>query len=93
MQVNHWPGNHAFTSKYPMARNLMRMKMAFPEEFPFSPLSYSAQEASESARLVHAAHALVGWRTDGGTRAGRDLVPGSQGERDAAMAGAQSWPH
>ena len=36
-KVNHYPGMYSITRKNHLARNLMRMKRAFPGEFNFFP--------------------------------------------------------
>ena len=36
-KVNHYPGMYSITRKNHLARNLMRMKRAFPDEFTFFP--------------------------------------------------------
>ena len=39
-KVNHYPGMYVVTRKNHLARNLMRMKRAFPEEFNFFPQTW-----------------------------------------------------
>ena len=39
-KVNHYPGMYAVTRKNHLARNLMRMKRAFPDEYDFTPQTW-----------------------------------------------------
>ena len=39
-KVNHYPGMYSITRKNHLARNLMRMKRAFPDEFNFFPATW-----------------------------------------------------
>ena len=39
-KVNHFPGMYSITRKHHLARNLMRMKRAFPREFNFFPQTW-----------------------------------------------------
>jgi tubulin polyglutamylase TTLL6/13 len=47
-KINHYPGMYVVTRKNHLARNLMRMKKAFPEEYNFFPQTWLLpQDAGE----------------------------------------------